>query len=260
VLTAGDDGPTFRDLAWQADQNAYGYFDASDGSVVLAPESQMLFRVALPWWLAWLAASLALTNSGQPTELVPTSAWDIGDLWITRQRKVPILFARRLSREAPFGALQAVLAKRRGRSGGLILTSSRCPLRISIEDPPYRIVPIFDVLTNDNDEFAMDRSLAMSPYFPTVKGSGVTVPIYLSPDGRTLVINGSIKVYFKSERQIAIIQRLVAGHGDGKRFRISELRGAKSGVTTLARAFGGKKWKQLKPFLTTQNGLWGFDL
>ena len=51
AFVAGDDGPTFRDLAWQADQNAYGYFDASDGSVVVAPEAQMLFRVALPWWL-----------------------------------------------------------------------------------------------------------------------------------------------------------------------------------------------------------------
>jgi hypothetical protein len=96
ALVAGDDGPTFRDLAWRADQNAYGYFDTSDGSVVVAPEAQMLFRVALPWWLAWLTASLALTNSGQPTELVPSSAWDIGDLW-TRQRNIPILFVRQWS-------------------------------------------------------------------------------------------------------------------------------------------------------------------
>lgn len=222
VLAAGDDGPTFRDLAWQAGQNAYGYFDASDGSVVLAPESQMLFRVALPWWLAWLAVSLALTNSSQPTELVPASAWDIGDLWITRQRKVAVLFARRLSRDAQFGALQAALAKRRGRSGGLIFTSSGSPLRNSIEDPPYRIVPIFDVLTNDNEKFAIDRFLALSPYVPAAKVSGVTVPIYLSPDGRTLVINGRNTVDFKSARHIAIIQSLVAGHGEGRRFRASK--------------------------------------
>ena len=51
AFVAGDDGPTFRELDWLPDRNAYGYFDAADGSVVLAPEAQMLFRVVLPWWL-----------------------------------------------------------------------------------------------------------------------------------------------------------------------------------------------------------------
>lgn len=30
-----------------------------------------------------------------PAEIVPDHAWDLGDLWISRQRKVPVLFARR---------------------------------------------------------------------------------------------------------------------------------------------------------------------
>ena len=62
AFVAGDDGPTFRDLAWQADQNAYGYFDASDGSVVIAPEAQMLFRVALPWWLEHFSIRLGVSR------------------------------------------------------------------------------------------------------------------------------------------------------------------------------------------------------
>jgi hypothetical protein len=162
AFVAGDDGPTFRDLAWQADQNAYGYFDASDGSVVVAPEAQMLFRVALPWWLAWLAASLALTNSGQPTELVPTSAWDLGDLWITRQRKIPILFVRRLHRDTTFKALREALQNRAGRSGGLILTSSRNPLRQVVADLSFVVVPIAEAMTNDSQVFAIDRTLLSS--------------------------------------------------------------------------------------------------
>jgi hypothetical protein len=162
ALIAGDDGPTFRDLAWQADQSAYGYFDASDGSVVIAPEEQMLFRVALPWWLAWLAASLGLTNSGQPTELVPASAWDIGDLRITHQRNIPILFVRRLHRDATLKALPEALQKRAGRSGGLILTSSRNPLRQDVAFPSFVIVPIAEATTNDPQVFAIDRTLLSS--------------------------------------------------------------------------------------------------
>lgn len=39
ALVLGDEGPAFRDLVWQAERNAYGYFDASDGTVALEPES-----------------------------------------------------------------------------------------------------------------------------------------------------------------------------------------------------------------------------
>jgi hypothetical protein len=162
ALVASHDGPTFRDLIWQADQNAYGYFDASDGSVVVAPEAQLLFRVALPRWLTWLAASLTLTNSGQPTELVPASAWDIGDFQDTSRRTIPVLFVRRLHREATLRALQEALQKRTGRSGGLILTSSRNPLQHDLAAPSFVVVPIWQAMTNDPQVFAIDRALLIS--------------------------------------------------------------------------------------------------
>jgi hypothetical protein len=162
ALVAGDYGPTFRDLTWQADQNASGYFDASDGNIVIAPEAQMLFRAALPWWLAWLAASLALTNSSQPTELVPASAWDIGDLSITRRRNIPVLFVRRLHRDATLKALREALQKRAGRSGGLILTSSRNPLRHDVACRSFVVVSIAEAMTNDSQVFAIDRTLLSS--------------------------------------------------------------------------------------------------
>jgi hypothetical protein len=261
AFVVDDDGPMFRDLAWQADQNAYGYFDASDGSVVLAAETQMRFQVALPWWLTWLAASLALSNSGKATELVPTSAWDIGDLWITRHRNIPILFVRRLHRDATLKALRAALQKRTGRSGGLILTSSRNPLQQDMTDPSFVVVPIADVMTNDSQVFAIDRTLLLSPYLATSREREPARPLHLSPDGRQLAIHGTVTLDFVSSIQIAIIRRLVNGHQDGKRWRARELLDdAGSGVATLARAFGSKKWKQLKPYLTSRNGLWGFDL
>ena len=261
ALVAGDDGLAFRDLVWQADQNAYGYFDASDGSVVVAPEAQVLFRVALPWWLAWLAASLALTNSGRPTELVPTCAWDIGDVWITRQRNIPVLFVRRLNHDATLKALRQTLHKRAGRSGGLILTSSLNPRWQDVVDQSFVIVSIAEAMTNDSQVFAIDRTLLLSPYMAPSPKRGPAEALSLSPDGRRLVINGTNTLDFASDVQIAIIRRLVDGHRDGKRWRARELLDeAGSGVATLARAFGSKKWKQLKPFLTSRNGLWGFDL
>ena len=260
VPTADDGGPTFRDLTWHPDQKAYGYFDASDGRVVFAPESQMLFRVALPWWLAWLAGSLALTNSGKPTELVRAAAWDIGDLWITRSHNVPVLFVRRLHRSATLAALRDALQKRAGRTGGLILTSGRNVLpQASVER--FVVAPIQDLLTNDPQEFSIDHTLLRSPFLATDVPMAPGRPLHLSPDGRLLTIKGNVRVDFKSDIQIKLIRRLVDGHEEGKRWRAQELLDhAGSGVRTLARAFGSKKWTKLAPFMKSRDGLWGFDL
>jgi hypothetical protein len=261
VLVADDDSTRFVDLVWYADRKAYGYFDASDGHVILAPDAHAVFRVNLPSWLRRLVAYLDLNNATQPTEIVPNQAWDIGNLWITRRRKVPVVFARRLCFDGQFEALRIALTKRRGRGGGLILTSSRNPRRSSIEDPPYLVVSIEDALTNDADHFAIDRALVVSPYVSPRSDHDVTEPIYLSPDGRKLVINGDTTIDFKSEVHIAIIRRLVTGYREGKRFRASELLDeAKSGVTALRRAFGAKKWSLLEPYLKSKDGLWAFDL
>jgi hypothetical protein len=260
LVPSDDDGPAFRDLTWQADRNSYGYFDAFDGNVVLTPESQMLYRVALPWWLAWLAASLKLTNSGQPAELVPASAWDIGDLWITRQRNVPVLFVRRLHRHETSKALREALQKRAGRSGGLVLISGRGSISQSVVER-FIVVPIADVLTNDSQVFSIDRKLLLSPFMAAGTAAAPSQPLHLSPDGRRITINGTVTLDFKSDIHVKLIRSLVDGHTNGKRWRAQELLDeAGSSVTTLARAFGGKRWKQLEPYLTTKNGLWGFDL
>jgi hypothetical protein len=162
MIVAGDDGPTFRDLSPQADRNAKGYFDASDGSVEVAPDDLKLWRVSVAWWLTWLASALDLTNCSQPTELLPGTAWDIGDLWISARRKIPVLFARRLYRDDTRQTLLAALQKRAGRSGGLILTSSRRPPGLADARPQFAVTSIFGLLTNDADTFAIDRDLVRS--------------------------------------------------------------------------------------------------
>ena len=107
MIVAGDDGPTFRDLALQADRNAYGYFDAADGNVVVAPDDQRLLRVICAL-VAGVACRLRLTSpiASQPTELVPAHAWDIGDLWITGSARFRCSLSRRLHRDENLQALR----------------------------------------------------------------------------------------------------------------------------------------------------------
>ena len=114
-------------------------------------------------------------------------------------------------RDAQFKALQEALVKRTGRSGGLILTSSRSPLRSSIEDRPYLVVPISDVLTNDAISPSIVRSLCLR-MFRRSKGGDVTAPIYLSPDGRRSSSTAGSRWISRVIVHIAIIRRLVDGH------------------------------------------------
>jgi hypothetical protein len=130
-----------------------------------------------------------------------------------------------------------------------------------MEDHSYQVMSVYDVLTNDADGFVIDRALVMSPYVAAKKSWIATQPLDLSPDGRRLVINGTVSIDFKSHGHIAIIGHLVVGYREGKRFQARELlEEANLGVTTLRRVFGAKKWALLEPYLKSQNGLWGFDL
>ncbi len=257
TIVAGDDGPTFRDLSPQVGRNARGYFDAADGSVTVAPDDQRLLRVSVPWWLAWLASALKLTNCSQPTELVEGHAWDVGDLWIDRRRKVPLIFARRLHRPETCHALTETLKKRAGRGDPLVLTSSRNPP--SRLDPGLTLAPVslLAVLTNDADDFALDRELMLSPY-NAAGNTGPTEPLYLSPDGRLLVLKG-VEVKFKSPIHVEIIRQIVAAHPTGALAR-EVLEKAGSAAPTFQKAFGPKKWAQLKARLRSKDGLWGFGL
>jgi hypothetical protein len=260
VLVVGEDGPAFRDLTLQPGHNANGYYDAADGSVAVPLDEQRLLRVSLPWWLAWLVSSLELTNSSRPTALVAENAWDIGDLWIDRRRKVPVIFARRLHREQTCQALAEALTKRAGRGDPLVLTSGRCPpLRL---DAGVTLAPVslLAVLTNDADNFVIDRGLLLSPY-NVGQQPAVTSPLYLSPDGRLLTIHGNVTVRFKSDIHVTIIRRLVEGYREGKRYSARELLDhAHSSAKLLRQAFGEQRWAELEPYLKSENGLWGFEL
>lgn len=260
VPVADEDRDGFRDLTWYPEHGAYGYFDAADGHVVLAPEAPARYRVDMNWWLGWLATALDLTNAGRPAELVAGHAWDIGDLWVSRQRNVPVIFARQLHVNEPLAELQFALKERAGRSGGIVLTSSRSPILSSTDVQSYRVMPIGDVLTNNAEVFAIDRALVLSPYLAPQSERTVTEPLHLSPDGRQLIINGSVTVDLRSDIHIKIIRRLVDAHREQRRFRASELlEEAESSATSLKRAFGAKKWALLEPFLKSRDGLWGFD-
>src|SRR5829696_7369290 len=126
-LVHRDNGLEVVDLVWWSESEGYGYFDPADGLVLPDPSAIMMYRADVTWWLAWLARALDLSDRIRPTEIVPALAWDLGDLWVTSKRKVPVIFARRLDLDPVVQELRTALERRAGRSGGIVLTSTHKP-------------------------------------------------------------------------------------------------------------------------------------
>ena len=203
-----------------------------------------------------LRGALDLVAVRGPTELLADHAWDLGDLSISRSRKAPILFARRLHIASTVEQLRAVLQHRAGRPGGMILTSTASPLSVAEWPAAHQVVPLVKLLSPVGQTFGLDVRLLKNIYAGhSLDGSSIG-PVHLAPDGRVLRIRDS-EYLFKGEVQIGIIRQLVKGFTHDQRLRTKEvLENAGSQADTLAKAFSGyPDWKRLKAHIKQQRGL-----
>lgn len=257
-LTDHDDEPV--SLTWSAEHEGYGYFSPAEGWITVSNERLAVFGVNYPVFLAQMMVQFDLASCGGATALIPDILWEVGDARIGRRKtRTSIWFARRLYDPAVWRQIADAAARRPITQIRVILTSTPSARPSDQPIPGHLVVPVRDVI-----DFC--AGLAIRPDILTARLDG-TLPIdvkerlYLSPDGRRLVINGNIRINFKSEIHITIIRMLVDGFKNGKRYGATELLDhTDSKAKTLEQAFGNKKWKELEPYLTSVEGLWGFDL
>jgi hypothetical protein len=249
-----DDEPIH--LHWSEEHGGYGYFSACAGWVTVQPERLARFTVNWLVLLSRLTAHLDVASRG-PTMLIPEVLWEIGDARIGhRPQRTPIWFARRLGDQVGWKQIVGLIERRPTTQLRVLLTSTPAALVPDQAPPGHLIVPVSDAL-----DFA--AGLAISPdviaaLLGNPRPADVRGRVYLSPDGRQLVINGNIELAFRSDRQIAIVRRLVQGFKEGRRFSARDLLDhAQSSAKTLRQAFGTHRWTELEPHLKSENGLWG---
>ena len=253
-----DDAPVT--LSWSAEDGGLGYFSPTAGWINVPEDRIARFRVDFPVLLTRLMVQADVSSRSGPTPLIPDLLWEIGDVRLGRRRqRVPIWFVRRLHERSVWRQIKD-MAKARPITGLRVVLTSTPSNRLPDEAiSGHLLVGIRDVI-----DFASGLAVHSDILAARLDGShqpGVQEAVYLSPDGRKLVINGTITIYFKTDKQIKIIGQLVAGFQEGKRFSVQELlTEAGSGATGLRRAFGAKKWDILKHHLKSSNGLWGFEL
>ncbi|MBV2144850.1 hypothetical protein KUG47_15225 [Falsochrobactrum sp. TDYN1] len=257
-LADHDDEPV--SLIWSAEHDGYGYFSPSAGWITVPHERLAVFSVNYPALLAQMMVQFDLASRGGATALVPDVLWEIGDARIGRRKaRTSIWFARRLYDSAIRRQIVDAAARRPVTQVRILLTTTTAARLPDQPIPGHLIVPVRDV-------FDFGAGLAIRPDILTARLDGtshidVKERLYLSPDGRKLIIDGNVTINFKSEIHIAIIRMLVDGFKKHKRFSARELLDhAHSGADSPRTAFGNKKWKELEPYLTSVDGLWGFEL
>ena len=253
-----DDAPVT--LSWSAEDGGLGYFSPTAGWVTVPDGQTARFQADIPTVIRELMAQVDWPSRSGPVPLVPGLLWEIGDVRLGRRtQRVPIWFARRLHEPSVWRQIKDLAKARPATRLRVVMTST--PSR---RFPDEAIAGHLLVAVRDVIDFA--TGLAVHPDILVARLDGslaqdIGEALYLSPDGRKFVINGTVSIDFKSDIQIKIIERLVAGFREGKRFSVQELlTEAGSGATGLRRAFGAKKWALLEPYLKSSNGLWGFEL
>lgn len=255
-LADHDDVPVT--LTWSAEKGGLGYFSPSAGWVSVAKDRLARYRVDFPVLLTRMMVQADVSSRSGPVVLVPNLLWEIGDVRLGRRtERVSIWFGRRLHDPAIWQQIANAALVRPAARMRVLLTSTPSD-RLPPTFPGHMLVFFRDVLDHAAGLAVHPAILASrldGSYLPNVESA-----IDLSPDGSRLTINGSVVIHFRSSKHIEIMRALVACHKEGKGIRAEELLAkADSGVGSLQRAFGAKKWKELSPYLKSQNGLWRFE-
>ena len=246
-------------VEWNPDLAAYTYFSGKSGWVIVSEEEMRIYAVRMARFFGLLLGDIDTGRPKAPGGLIENTLWDIGDIRLKgRARRLPTWFAKRLNVPSVQEQVEDI-AKRRPTDGlRLLLTSTRQERIQKFRIPGHLIVSVHDVL-------GLAGGLAIEPDILAARVDQVPLPdikapIWLSPDGRKLIINGNVTVNFRSEKHITIIRHLVAGYHAGERYRAQVLLDeAQAGAMTLRKAFGDRIWALLSPYLKSENGLWGFQ-
>lgn len=232
----------------------YGYFSGTVGWVPINSGVLVRFRVEVAATLQTLLPLDTRLSPASSATHIEGTLWNGGTIDL-RGRRTELWLARRLFDPEVYRQVGSLLAKRPSPRARMVLTSTPSDRLRSDELSGALVVSIQDVLGQEDPR--------IDPRILATRLDGdpaAELPIWLSPDGSRLVISGADPITFRSEKQRALIRLLVDAYVRGERRPARTLLDeASSGATALPNAFGAAKWKLLKPYLKSRQGLWGFE-
>jgi hypothetical protein len=253
-----DDAPVT--LSWSPESGGYGYFSPTAGWVTIRAEQVARYAADVDAILGGLTSQVHRLGRDGPRPIVRDLVWDLGAFRLGRgPQHTSIWFGRRLFDREAWRQLREAAHARPAPRVRIVLTSTTARRLTGAALAGHHLIPLEELIGGD-------RGMTLDPevLLARVSGTGspdIAEPLYLSPDGRRLVINGGVAIDLKSAIHIAIIRKLVEGHRAGRRYGAREvLEIAGSSAMSFARAFREPLWPLLRPYLKSRNGLWGFEL
>ena len=245
-------------LEWDAETPSYGVFSPFSGWVGV--ETKDLGRYCTDFEALRASICRKFHELVPPLlpELAPGVLWDLGMATVMPGTdQVSLWFSRRLSDPAVWREFRAAVSRRPANVPRIILTSTLADRFLDQMQGHDRIVPLGDVVDQEGAVDPKRLALQISPAPATASGQ----PLFLSPDGTTLVIHGRERVHFRGDKQIHVIKRLVAGHRMDEWLRAADLLdAADSQATSLRTLFGEEKWAVLSQYLKPRNQRWRFEV
>lgn len=246
-----DDTPV--SLTWSEQRGSLTYFGGTAGQFAVDQERLRRWQVAVDTVLKVATVDFDLQARDTPFNLIDGILWEIGDARLNMRRpRTPIWFARRLWDISVQEQVRDLARARPSSRLRVILTSSRAARIRDFSVPGATLVSLTDALKRPN-QLVVDPDI-LGSRLGTAPEPDVAGPISLSPDGKTLRINGGPPIPFRSEPQVAAIRSLADAYRTGVGVPASEL----TVHGSLRRLFGASKWEMLSPYLKSVNGLWSF--
>jgi hypothetical protein len=244
-------------MAVEADpKRGLGYHSPLRGWVKVEKAELQRYRPHLPAIFRMLLGDELVPYPRGELDLGAGLCWEIGRVRLLRTGLVDVLFARRLDDPAARENVRLALERRPSAKLRLMLTTTQRLPAAAL--PLTKLVPVADVLSAA-EPWRIDMAILRARFAGRVHETG-DGPLHLSEDGRTLTINGTTRISFRSDAQIEVIRTLLAAYQAGKSLNAARtLADAGLSARTFKQAFG-RKWPELRPYLVARDQLWSFHV
>lgn len=116
-------GDEDRSYALQRHNGSMAYFSPNSGWVPVRNEDLLVYKVDFGWLLRATMDALGFAANAQPQIVMDEKVWFLGSAWLNK-RKVPVIFARTVVKQAVAESLCRFLQDKHAKDPALVLTST----------------------------------------------------------------------------------------------------------------------------------------
>lgn len=236
------------------ENGALGHADRHTGFAAVPRERLLRRRVDIDEMLRLMMREMDLPEGWTAHPLIDGMVWEIaGARLAPKASRRTLWFARRLTGAVAMAGVAEKFAQRPVPSPLLVLTSTSADRIVTGLPDGAVLVSVRDVLRSP-DDLTVHAEIAEGRLRGHLTLHDPALPVWLSPDGRTLRFRCGAELQFRGPKQIAVLKKLKAAFDRGRAVRVKDFT-AHGGI---AKVFGTARWKELAPFLEQREDGWTF--